>query len=760
LPTFLLVLTALGIAAGGTTVADPDPRVALIDAQMADQHHQALEHVETFLRQEPEAAHRAGYHYLRAHLLLRLDRRPEALAAFAATLTHTPALEPFSRFRLAMAQEEEGHPEVAAGLVATLLGSNPPATLSRPAMGLLVRTINAGGDCRLLRNLDRIRWKRGERRALDLARADCLERGGDLTLANQERFKLLKVARDDRVALAAAEHLTNPDPSAKRGAREHLLLGLTFYNHREFGRAIHHLARTLVQLPTATNITSREAFECRYALARCHFWEGRYKAAANAYGTLATQSLSTTRRAQVLYQRGRSLELGNQWPEAITAFRLALKADPRGRWSDAALIASMRLHWLTQHESEALAEFQDLLTRRKNETASRAALFLATSDLVQGRADRAQGWLETAERLRRVPQQELDFWRGRLEENRNQPARAVEFYTRALAQNPYHPFAQAARRHLAAPEFQGARKNHVRRLAASSDIDDLYAAWLLLAKDAPRRRQIGHTLETRLRAEPAAVTFLDLERAPITEWSLWKNPLKRPEELLLALGIFDEGAALVLRHFPVATPALAVSGSFMLSHSGAIHRSLYIAEVLSKRIPTILPPQFLSREYRQLLFPFGYSYFILRESQRRGIDPYLLAGLIREESRFDPGAFSGAAARGLTQFVLPTAKRVSQKIDLGAIKPEDLANPEISIALGAAYLEELLTLFSGELPPAVAAYNAGESQAHLWQRYCLSANPEEFLTKLTFRETRAYVGRVLNSRAHYQELYGDSANRE
>ena len=55
----------------------------------------------------------------------------------------------------------------------------------------------------------------------------------------------------------------------------------------------------------------------------------------------------------------------------------------------------------------------------------------------------------------------------------------------------------------------------------------------------------------------------------------------------------------------------------------------------------------------------------------------------------------------------------------------------------------------------VAAYNAGEDQATLWRRYCQTAEPEEYLAKVGFRETRAYLVRVMESRAHYDALYGN-----
>jgi soluble lytic murein transglycosylase len=135
------------------------------------------------------------------------------------------------------------------------------------------------------------------------------------------------------------------------------------------------------------------------------------------------------------------------------------------------------------------------------------------------------------------------------------------------------------------------------------------------------------------------------------------------------------------------------------------------------------------------------------------VDPYLLTALIREESRFDSRAVSAASARGLTQFVLSTASRLAPRAGLDSVSPEDLHRPEVSIALGAAYLEELLERFDGREHQAVAAYNAGENQAELWLSYCFTMEPEEYLTKVGFRETRSYLSNVLGSRAQYADLY-------
>jgi soluble lytic murein transglycosylase len=135
------------------------------------------------------------------------------------------------------------------------------------------------------------------------------------------------------------------------------------------------------------------------------------------------------------------------------------------------------------------------------------------------------------------------------------------------------------------------------------------------------------------------------------------------------------------------------------------------------------------------------------------VPPTLLASIVREESRYDRFALSPAAARGLTQFTLPTARRIAADIDLPRLDPEDLYRPEIALALGAAYLAALLKDFNGAAHVTVAAYNAGEPQAALWRSYCFSPEMEEFFTKVTFQETRNYLRKVLTSRAHYDELW-------
>jgi soluble lytic murein transglycosylase len=250
-----------------------------------------------------------------------------------------------------------------------------------------------------------------------------------------------------------------------------------------------------------------------------------------------------------------------------------------------------------------------------------------------------------------------------------------------------------------------------------------------------------------------ARSYLDLEVAPAAEWPLWSAPLRTGEEMILALGIWDYGAGAVRRHFPVQEPRLAFTASALLARVGETRRSILIAEVLENQIPKRIPELLRGEELGRLLYPLAHGELLVRESRRQGVDPLLLASIIREESRYDAAALSAASARGLTQFVQPTAQRIARQLGLPQVSPADLYRPEVSIALGAAYLGELGRRYDGTAPQVVAAYNAGEPQAELWRSYCRSAEVEEYYTKVGFSETRGYLTRVLGSWARYHSLY-------
>ncbi len=135
-----------------------------------------------------------------------------------------------------------------------------------------------------------------------------------------------------------------------------------------------------------------------------------------------------------------------------------------------------------------------------------------------------------------------------------------------------------------------------------------------------------------------------------------------------------------------------------------------------------------------------------------GLDPYLVAGLIREESLYDSRATSRVGALGLMQLMPTTASRVARRLGLTPPEKEELFDAKTNIRLGTTYVGQLLSKFNGNLVHTVAAYNAGPHVVRRWIAQDPQADPDEFVERISYRETRRYVKRVLGSYRVYRAL--------
>jgi soluble lytic murein transglycosylase len=129
---------------------------------------------------------------------------------------------------------------------------------------------------------------------------------------------------------------------------------------------------------------------------------------------------------------------------------------------------------------------------------------------------------------------------------------------------------------------------------------------------------------------------------------------------------------------------------------------------------------------------------------------------MREESRFNPRAKSEAAARGLLQFIITTARQIGRDVGLVNVDEDDLYDPRVIIRLGTKYVSTLSKELGGDGYKIAAAYNAGPHQTALWSRMAGGPGDDYFLTAVSFDETKNYVRKVMNSYKRYAELYGNA----
>src|SRR5947207_2168605 len=160
----------------------------------------------------------------------------------------------------------------------------------------------------------------------------------------------------------------------------------------------------------------------------------------------------------------------------------------------------------------------------------------------------------------------------------------------------------------------------------------------------------------------------------------------------------------------------------------------------------------LPRAFWEMLYPLGWRSDVADVARRTGIDPFLVAAVIREESRYDPKALSRAGARGLMQLMPGTAGPMARVRGL-TFSDELLEDPRANVELGAAFLAGLMKEFR-DPRLAVAAYNAGDNRLRQWWKARKTSDVEAFVEQIPFDETRLYVKRVMLSWDEYRRLYG------
>ena len=163
------------------------------------------------------------------------------------------------------------------------------------------------------------------------------------------------------------------------------------------------------------------------------------------------------------------------------------------------------------------------------------------------------------------------------------------------------------------------------------------------------------------------------------------------------------------------------------------------------------PPRDL-RGY-MLIYPLLLEAELVARSRASNLDPALVAGLIRQESSWYPRAVSRAGARGLMQIMPSVGEAIARSRGYPLWDPALLFDPSVSLELGTLHLRADLSSHAN-VQRALAAYNAGGSRVRRWIRRPGAQDPEMFVERIPFVETRDYVRIVLRNAEMYRALYG------
>jgi soluble lytic murein transglycosylase len=229
--------------------------------------------------------------------------------------------------------------------------------------------------------------------------------------------------------------------------------------------------------------------------------------------------------------------------------------------------------------------------------------------------------------------------------------------------------------------------------------------------------------------------------------------------LLLANGLYDD-AINELRYAQRVwgpSPLIDATIAWAYHKKGELRQAITI---MRRAYPQFLTAggQKLPTEVLQVIFPLSYWDVIRKHSIQRGLDPYLVAALIAQESTFDPAARSVANAWGMMQILPSTGRRLARTLGIRNFRTAMLTNPQTNIRLGTLHFSRLVKQFGGT-HYALASYNAGESRVVRWKAERPGLDQDEFIDDIPFPETQNYVKRILGTAEDYRWLYGEAGGK-
>ncbi|HXE62558.1 MAG TPA: transglycosylase SLT domain-containing protein [Bryobacteraceae bacterium] len=311
------------------------------------------------------------------------------------------------------------------------------------------------------------------------------------------------------------------------------------------------------------------------------------------------------------------------------------------------------------------------------------------------------------------------FFLGRAAEQESNFAAARVYYEALSVQFPHYYYAGLARDRLNTPKL------------ASVKADAAVRSWADAATGAH-----ANAIPDDIGTAPNAATRQRIERGRLLIAAGMTS--QAVDELEFGARQNDEQTTLLAMELSRSMPTPYLALRAMKKFSG---------DYLS------LPFDKASRSFWEMLFPLPYEETLTSSADSRDLDPYAVAGLIRQESEFNPGARS-PVAYGLMQLIPSTGRMLGRSEGIRVSSARMLLEPNLNIRLGTQYLRGQLNHWDGDWVKTLAAYNAGPTRVKRWVEQYGYDDPAEFIENIPFNETRDYVQAVLRNGQVYRELYG------
>lgn len=728
--------------------------------------------LEAIRRDHPDrdAAYRLGY--LQARARLESGRAGDALSLFEPFLAASDPWRDLALHHAARAAEAAGDAARATALRQQLVRELPGSPFRSRAAEAVASALERARDVDGLRGLlDTLGTSAPAslRRRVEATIVSSLVHAGRPQEAAELGLGLMRQGQADDAAGRVAEALDRPEVLSLLDADDRITLGEVSRAHRRSDRAVALLTDGLAERP-------RRSDELLFSIGRAHFAAERYAEAEEVYLRGAARTADREQKATFYYHASRCAQLLGDDQRGLRHLGAAIAHGGRARPALSALTQRIRTRVDQGRLAEAASDLSALRRRAgRDHAVLEGTLAYAVGAVAAGRdAEALRAFRALPRRIAEetaADRAEQAYWRARAQE-KTAPAAAVREYLRVLdpaLRSGFAPFARERVRALG-PSRAAVRAERAAAVEQALEAGRLEAAReaqtdvVLLSTEAEQPAalaalrevygQIGAYRSFLAIAEPA-FPRLPLDPAAEVVRGCGKEELRGRYDLLLALGLFDDAASQAWCRFPVESAASGLAQAEALRLGGAFRGAIRAAEIAIKEEPDDFVAALRDPRLQAHLYPPYYLDLALAEAPRVGVDARLVLAVMRQESRFDPRALSGVGARGLLQFMMPTATEVAKAAGLGSIAPDDLYQPPVIVRLGALYLADLQERLQGNLHAVAAAYNAGPQQARLWVRLAAGEGLDYFLSAVNFAETKDYAAKVTGGLQTYRELLPD-----
>jgi soluble lytic murein transglycosylase len=395
---------------------------------------------------------------------------------------------------------------------------------------------------------------------------------------------------------------------------------------------------------------------------------------------------------------------------------------PTSPWLEQALLSAGNMYLLKRDCDRAIDYYRELQQRFPNGThASSAHWKAAWLTFRQGRTEQARQDFENQIALypdsAEIPN--ALYWRARLAEEEGNPAMARAFYQKLSDRFRNYYYAELGRERLKGLPNAGGPTEALPQYALLDHISPLSTTGKISAAEPPDDNLRVERARLLSNGGLADMAVRELQAAASLEGGSWAPP--EMARVYQDGGRYDRGIEIMKRSTP---------------------------NYFAVDIPD------LPRPYWEALFPKAYWTDLRKYSELNGLDPYLVASLIRQESEFNALALSRANAVGLMQLLPKTGKSVAKQVKLKGYSAPQLYTPAVNLELGTRYFKDMVDKYNGQFEYALAAYNAGTDRVGDWLGQGHYRDPQEFVESIPFTETREYVQAILRNASVYRQLYG------